>query len=451
MIHAFVDGFALHDPSEMEPVSFSEMRAAADPDLRLELAKKWGKTCGKQPINEIRNYFGEKVAFYFAWISTLMASLWVPAVLGTLVFIYGVTRRVDSWKGKDVMYYIEIVKSSSDNSLTPAFAAIICLWGTIFMEVWKRKQISLARQWHVDNFDQVEPDRPQFRGTKEVYNPFSQQLLQYYPFHKSMLKYLMSFSVLVMMVMLVFISVTGVIVYRVWMTVSYCSPEDKVCDLMHGTIIATLLNTLSIMILGKIYEYIAIKLTEWENHQTLSGHNDALVIKLFAFQFANTYASLFYTAFFRRDFGTGVLGMDEKYTDNCGHKDNDNCMSLLSFQLLVLMIVKPFPKFVKDVIWPWLKKALRHCRLNEIDDFTTDEGVSKQNYFLREMLKPSTEDFRLGEFTEKMIQYGYLVLFAASFPLAPALALLFNIIDFKIDSKRLLWWNRRPTPYRDND
>ncbi|XP_035230135.1 anoctamin-7-like, partial [Stegodyphus dumicola] len=207
---------------------------------------------------------------------------------------------VDSWKGKDVMYYIEIVKSSSDNSLTPAFAAIICLWGTIFMEIWKRKQISLARQWHVDNFDQVEPDRPQFRGTKEVYNPFSQKLLQYYPFHKSMLKYLMSFSVLVMMVMLVFISVTGVIVYRVWMTVSFCSPEDKVCDLLHGTIIATLLNTLSIMILGKIYEYIAVKLTEWENHQTLSGHNDALVIKLFAFQFANTYASLFYTAFFRR-------------------------------------------------------------------------------------------------------------------------------------------------------
>ncbi|GBL73426.1 hypothetical protein AVEN_37306-1 [Araneus ventricosus] len=42
-------------------------------------------------------------------------------------------------------------------------------------------------------------------------------------------------------------------------------------------------------------------------------------------------------------------------------------------------------------------------------------------------------------------------MFAASFPLAPALALIFNIIDFRIDSRRLLWWNRRPTPYRDND
>ncbi|GBM06723.1 hypothetical protein AVEN_190924-1 [Araneus ventricosus] len=160
-----------------------------------------------------------------------------------------------------------------------------------------------------------------------------------------------------------------------------------------------------------IYEYIAVKLTDWENHQTQSEYNDALVIKLFVFQFANTYASFFYTAFFKQDFGgpKGILGLDKKYTDNCGSKDNGNCMSILSFQLLVLMIFEPLPKFVKDVIYPCLKKALRRCKVNEIDDFTTDEGSSKQNYLLREMMKPSVEDFMLGEFTEKVIQYGYLM------------------------------------------
>ncbi|GFW28254.1 hypothetical protein TNCV_4639211 [Trichonephila clavipes] len=48
-----------------------------------------------------------------------------------------------------------------------------------------------------------------------------------------------------------------------------------------------------------------------ENHQTQSQYNDALVIKLFAFQFANTYASLFYTAFFRRCASyAGFYGVD---------------------------------------------------------------------------------------------------------------------------------------------
>ncbi|XP_054706410.1 anoctamin-8-like [Uloborus diversus] len=459
MMRAFKDGFTLHDPSIIEPVSLSEIRRRVEDlrdetpptDLRRELSRKWGGPCSRQPIHEIRDYFGEKIAFYFAWVSTLMASLWIPAILGVGVFAYGLTERLENVEAKGMIYVIEIVKQSSDNNLTPGFAAIICLWGTIFMEVWKRRQISLARQWYVDNFDNVEPDRPQFYGTKGHINQFTKQFILHYPFQKRILKYTVSLSVLLFMVMLVFISVTSVILYRVYMTISFCTEGDNVCDLLHGTILATFYNTLSIMLLGRIYEYIAEKLTNWENHQTLSAHNDALIIKLFAFQFANTYASLFYTAFFRRDFGTGILGLSEKYVDNCGHKDNDNCMSLLSFQLLILMIVKPFPKFAKDVLLPLFKKCLRHFRFNEIDDITTDEGISKQNYLMREYQKPAAEDFRLGEFTEKMIQYGYLVMFAASFPLAPALALLFNMIDFKIDSRRLLNWNRRPIPYRDND
>ena len=36
-----------------------------------------------------------------------------------------------------------------------------------------------------------------------------------------------------------------------------------------------------------------------ENHRTQTAYDDALIIKLFAFQFANSYASCFYIAFFR--------------------------------------------------------------------------------------------------------------------------------------------------------
>lgn len=36
-----------------------------------------------------------------------------------------------------------------------------------------------------------------------------------------------------------------------------------------------------------------------ENHRTQSQYDDALIVKLFAFQFANSYSSLIYIAFFR--------------------------------------------------------------------------------------------------------------------------------------------------------
>lgn len=68
------------------------------------------------------------------------------------------------------------------------------------MEVWKRRQISLARQWYVDNFDNVEPDRPQFFGEHTEEDTLSDRVLVYYSDWKRFLKYTCSFSVLLMMV-----------------------------------------------------------------------------------------------------------------------------------------------------------------------------------------------------------------------------------------------------------
>lgn len=49
----------------------------------------------------------------------------------------------------------------------------------------------------------------------------------------------------------------------------------------------------------KIYTKIAIWFTKWENYRTKTEYDDALIIKLFLFEFVNSYGSLFYMAFFR--------------------------------------------------------------------------------------------------------------------------------------------------------
>ena len=48
-----------------------------------------------------------------------------------------------------------------------------------------------------------------------------------------------------------------------------------------------------------------------ENHRTQTAYDDALIIKLFAFQFANSYASCFYIAFFRGVSTTYLLLLDK--------------------------------------------------------------------------------------------------------------------------------------------
>ncbi|XP_013418581.1 anoctamin-7 [Lingula anatina] len=488
----YTDAFIIHDESVDDPENPSNKNKSKpcsscceeefvnpvgfDMDPRWTLNHTWTRVFKYQPLWKIRNYFGEKIALYFAWSGLLITSLWMPTLFGLSIFFYGLHLSVQrlgnpfhvnttSTENQTELELIkrlvdtaenlmDVIKEACDNEVTPFFALAICLWGTIFLEYWKRTNATLAYEWDVNNFEVAEPDRPGFKGTHSKMDPITDELTWYYPFYRQCTKYAASCMVLVLMVCLVFISVAGVILYRVVITVDYCTIWPSTMCLLFGTIASSLMNAISILILGKIYDKIAYILTDWENHRTQTAYDDALVIKLFAFQFANSYASLFYIAFFR-GLDEGLFGLGDKYVDTCG--TGNNCMSMLSFQVLVLMIIKPFPKLLKDVCIPYLKQLWREkikgcCsrKENKVSP-EKDVKVTIDDYVERERQKPKLEDFTLSEYTEKVIQYGYLMLFSASLPLGPLIALLTNLFDLTVDAKRLLWWYRRPVAFVAQD
>ena len=71
----------------------------------------------------------------------------------------------------------------------------------------------------------------------------------------------------------------------------------------------------------------------------------------------------------------------------------------------------------------------------------------------------------MEEYTEKVIQFGFIMvsdqslpkkfqlpsfvfqMFSSAFTLAPLIALFVNLIDLRVDARRLLWWNRRPVAF----
>lgn len=65
-------------------------------DIRQELALQWAslkKILNYQPLNLIREYFGEKIGLYFAWTGTLVTTLWIPSIIGISFFFSGLSTR----------------------------------------------------------------------------------------------------------------------------------------------------------------------------------------------------------------------------------------------------------------------------------------------------------------------------------------------------------------------
>uniref|UniRef100_A0A7M5WJ25 Anoctamin n=2 Tax=Clytia hemisphaerica TaxID=252671 RepID=A0A7M5WJ25_9CNID len=389
----------------------------------------------------------------------LITSLWVPTILGIIVFVYGFIVAYNTKEKVSVEAVTGWVTKAFDNNATPYFAVIICLWGTVFCEYWKRTNALLAYKWDVDLFEEQETNRPQFIGTTVKKNPVSGEYEPHYPKWRKVLKSMGSMSIILFMVCLVVTSVVSVVVYKVVSRVDWFKTITN--GAFASSMTSSVLNSISILLLGRLYKTLAYKLTEWENHQTKTKYEDALILKLFGFQFVNSYASLFYIAFFRQRTSEGVFNLGTEYSDSCG--DNNDCMSLLSLQVAVLMIAKPMPKFFSDIILPFVMKYARKlcCCFKrqstnvvsslELQQKDTSDDAEYEAYLRHEHKKPPLDDFTLSEYTEKVLQYGYLMMFAAAFPLAPLIALITNLIDMRVDARRMLWFNRRPFAERAED
>ena len=119
--------------------------------------KNWSSKylVGDDDLNEIRNKFGERVAFYFAFTQSYFRFLIFPAAFGSAAVLL---------LGKFSMVY----------------ALVSCLWSVIFFEYWKNKEIDLAVQWGVRGVSQIQRLRPEFKWEYEAEDPVTGEPVQVY-------------------------------------------------------------------------------------------------------------------------------------------------------------------------------------------------------------------------------------------------------------------------------
>ena len=107
-----------------------------------------------QPLNFIKDYYGEKFGFYFAWLihytGWLIPMAFVGVVIGIGILIDGAEegRDPDRWLASPIIIL---------------YGVILMLWVTFFHESWKRKQNYIGNEWLVRNFQDATTEIQDFR------------------------------------------------------------------------------------------------------------------------------------------------------------------------------------------------------------------------------------------------------------------------------------------------
>uniref|UniRef100_A0A8C4YHI0 Anoctamin n=1 Tax=Gopherus evgoodei TaxID=1825980 RepID=A0A8C4YHI0_9SAUR len=412
-----------------------------------------------QPIDLVRKYFGEKIGLYFAWLGVYTQMLIPASIVGVIVFLYGcatVDENIPSMEMCDERNNITMCplcdntcsywKMSSscatarashlfDNPATVFFSVFMALWAATFMEHWKRKQMRLNYRWDLTGFEEEEAHPRAEYEAKVLEKSLRKEYI-----HKKTDKekltwkdrfpaYFTNFVGIIFMIGLTFAIVFGVIIYRISTAAALAlssTPSGRSSVRVTVTATAVIINLVVIIILDEVYGCIARWLTQIEVPKTDKSFEERLIFKAFLLKFVNAYTPIFYVC----AASTGSLKYIYRYIIMLGKQ-------LIQNNLFEIGI-------------PKMKKLIRYIKLKRQRSLDHEEHMKKkQRYEVDYNLEPFAG--LTPEYMEMIIQFGFVTLFVASFPLAPLFALLNNIIEIRLDAKKFVTELRRPVAVRAKD
>ncbi|XP_034788183.2 anoctamin-5 isoform X5 [Pan paniscus] len=449
---------------------------------RYTLHQNWARFSyfyKEQPLDLIKNYYGEKIGIYFVFLGFYTEMLFFAAVVGLACFIYGLLSMehntssteicdpeiggqmimcplcdqvCDYWRLNSTCLASKF-SHLFDNESTVFFAIFMGIWVTLFLEFWKQRQARLEYEWDLVDFEEEQQQlqlRPEFEAMckHRKLNAVTKEMEPYMPLYTRIPWYFLSGATVTLWMSLVVTSMVAVIVYRLSVFATFASFMESDASLKQvksfltpqitTSLTGSCLNFIVILILNFFYEKISAWITKMEIPRTYQEYESSLTLKMFLFQFVNFYSSCFYVAFFKGKF----VGYPGKYTylfnewrsEEC---DPGGCLIELTTQLTIIMTGKQIFGNIKEAIYPlalnWWRR--RKARTNSEKLYSRWE----QDHDL-ESFGP------LGlfyEYLETVTQFGFVTLFVASFPLAPLLALINNIVEIRVDAWKLTTQYRR--------
>ena len=374
-------------------------------------------------IFTIRNFYNEEIAYYFLWITSLVKWLIIPAILGIIV----------NYSNKIMIN----PDGSHNHTILLLLSAFLVLWGTAFLNYWDQKEKIFNYIWGTESFQRSEPDSEAFVPDGFVTLVFNRQF-PYVSATKTICKQLVSYIVLFLMLTAIVIGVYIIFMLKVILIKKY--PEQQT----YIGILSALENTVLIAIMSSLYSMIAYKLNDWQNYRKDFQRMNALAVKFILYDLINNFYPLFYIAFIKK---ATIFG---KEAEQCyGFGGNDSCLEEIEIQLYTTLSVNfglnfleiGLPIFHQGARMIALKKKLeiKGIKIGQSNEDNIS-ALSPHSIDHQMILDEYTE--MISEYSEILVDLGYLLLFGVVAPLVPFLVLLLVYTEKFFDSYKIFFLSR---------
>ena len=293
----------------------------------------WRIKSWKLPIDDIRDYFGAKIGLYFKFLGHYTTCLLYLGLAGLVVCIDVAGESAE----------LGLAYGLGNAKLIPFFGLFSALWAQVFLEYWKRAEAFQAMAWGMSDFEDTQADRPSFEGN-EIQSFVTGKTITYFPSNEKIRRTRWSTFVITCFMLMV-IAIVALLFY-IKITMSNNGLEE------YAGIIVPVANAIQVVVLNDVYVKYAQSLNHFENHRTLVEFEDALILKLFAFHFVNSYSALIYIAFIKESMGDACV-----YT----------CMAELSQSLITILITQLIIGNIQESLIPkvyeWYHRRMERTKV----------------------------------------------------------------------------------------
>ena len=361
-------------------------------------------------IYTIRNFFGEELAYYFLWLTNYIKWLVFPSLLGIIFEI--------SYK----------IVNKSRQSHNPILSLIMCaffiLWGKAFIYQWNQKEQLYNYIWGTENYKKSQLDQESF--VPDGYIPLLiGQKAPYVNKYKKYFRIFVSYIFIFFMMCIVFGFINIIFTIKALLINKYPKRTTEI-----GILIG-FLNTIQINFMSGFYQGVAKYFNDKENHRKEIDSKNALALKLIIYDFVNSYFSIFYIGFIKR---STLFGRKPGKCNGFG--GNDSCSEEIKIQLYTIVFIK----FIFD-FWelgrPILKQKSKIFRLKQ--QLSQDDI---KPYSLEHQMICNDYNMVLFEYSEMIINIGYVFLFAGIAPLVPVFIFLLGYLERAFDTYKIFFLER---------